>query len=201
MNLKDSATPGQSGTLQSVIDTNLIKGASVAEVLWALKSVASHHSFRSCDGVSDLFAKMFPNSNVAKQFSMAQTKLSYVICYGLAPCYKNEISLSPSSCIKLHFFVFDKAFNSVSNLKQLDVHVSYFDNQRNLVCQRYFDSQFLGHVTAQDQLASFKAIFKNLSYVNHLIQVSMDGPNVNWAFLDLLQEDIKTINPEAPTLL
>ena len=29
----------------------------------------------------------------------------------------------------------------------------------------------------------------------------MDGPNVNWAFLDLLQEDIKVVNPAAPTLL
>ena len=33
------------------------------------------------------------------------------------------------------------------------------------------------------------------------MQVSMDGANVNWAFLDLLQENIKTANPEAPTLL
>ena len=29
----------------------------------------------------------------------------------------------------------------------------------------------------------------------------MDGPNVNWAFLDLLQENIKVVNPEAPALL
>ena len=80
-NLKGSATlSGQSGTLQSVIDTNLMKDASVAEVLWALKSVVSHHSFRGCNGLSDLFAKMFPDSNVAKQFSVAWTKLS---CYML----------------------------------------------------------------------------------------------------------------------
>ena len=29
----------------------------------------------------------------------------------------------------------------------------------------------------------------------------MDGPNVNWALLDLLQEDFKFVNPDAPTLL
>ena len=98
-----------------------MKNASVTEVLWALKSVASHRSFRSCDSLSNFFAKMFPDSNVAKQFSMARTKLSYVISYGLAPYYENKIiqNLSPSSCVKLHFVVlFDKAFNTVSNLKQ-----------------------------------------------------------------------------------
>ena len=81
------------------------------------------------------------------------------------------------------------------------MHVSYFDKKEKVVCRSYYDSQFLGHATAQDQLSSFKNIFKNVDYATHLIQVSMDRPNVNCAFLDLLQENIKTANPEAPTLL
>ena len=95
------------------------------------------------------------------------TKLSYIICCGLAPYFKSKIiqSLSLSSCIKPDFvFLFDEAFNSAINLKQLDVQISYFDNQENVVCRNYYGSQFLGHVTAQDQLKTFKTIFKNLDY-------------------------------------
>ena len=104
-----------------------MRGARVAEILWAIKSVLSHHSLRSCDGLSDLFAKMFLDSNVAKEFLVGQTKLSY-ICYILAPYYKSKImqSLSPSSCIKPDFVVFlDGAFNSVGNLKQLEVRIIF----------------------------------------------------------------------------
>ena len=37
--------------------------------------------------------------------------------------------LSPKSSVKPNVVVlFDEAFNSVSNSKQLDVHVSYFDD-------------------------------------------------------------------------
>ena len=86
-----------------------MRDARVAEIFYAIKSVVSHHSLRNYDGLSDSFAKMFPHSNVAKEFSMGQTKLSYIICYGLAPCFKSEImqSLSSSSCIKPNFAVFN----------------------------------------------------------------------------------------------
>ena len=60
--------------------------------------------------------------------------------------------------------LFDEAFNSAINLKQLDVQISYFDNQENVVCRYYYGSQFLGHATAQDQQKTFKIIFKNLDY-------------------------------------
>ena len=46
-----------------------MRDARVREI-WAIKSVVSHHSLRSCDGLNDLLVKMFPNSNVAKEFWM-----------------------------------------------------------------------------------------------------------------------------------
>ena len=199
-----SNSSGQSVSFQSVIDSNSMRNARKAEVLWAIKVIVGHHSYRSCGDLSELFVKMFPDSNTAREFSMGRTKLSYVICHGLAPYYQNKLVkyLTPISGIQPNFVVlFDEAYNSVSNTKQLDVHVSYFDKKEKIVCRSYYDSQFLGHATAQDQLSSFKNIFKNVDYATHLIQVSMDRPNVNCAFLDLLQENIKTANPEAPTLL
>ena len=44
----------------------------------------------------------------------------------------------------------------------------------------------MGHGTAHDIMNEFKKAHKDLDIVNNLIQLSMDGPNVNWAFLDTL---------------
>ena len=56
-----------------------------AEICWALKTVASKYSQRSCDGTGDLFAVMFPDSEIARNFKLARTKCGYFINYGIAP--------------------------------------------------------------------------------------------------------------------
>ncbi|KAJ8879024.1 hypothetical protein PR048_019630 [Dryococelus australis] len=56
-----------------------------AEIVWALKVVDSRYSKSSCYDISDLFSFMFPDSNIAKQFSLGETKCSYVINHGIAP--------------------------------------------------------------------------------------------------------------------
>ena len=92
-----------------------MRDARVAEIFWTIKSLVSHLLW-NCEGLSDSFAKFVPDSSVAEEFSMEQTKLSYTVCYGLAPYFKSKImqSLSSSSCIKRDFAVlFDEAFNSV----------------------------------------------------------------------------------------
>ena len=92
-----------------------MRDTKVAENFWTIKSLVSHHSLWNYDGLSDSFAKFFPDSSVAEEFSMGQTKLSYTICYGLATYFKSKImqSLSSSSGIKRGFAVlFDEAFNS-----------------------------------------------------------------------------------------
>ena len=67
----------------------------------------------------------------------------------------------------------------------MDTTVQYFCEDR-LVTQ-YFDSQFLGHNTADD-LNSLKA---SLSKLNNrkILQISMDGPRVNWKLFSMLCED------------
>ncbi|KAJ8366422.1 hypothetical protein AAFF_G00355760 [Aldrovandia affinis] len=46
----------------------------------------------------------------------------------------------------------------------------------------------MGHATALDLLANVKECVNQL-HLRSLVSVSMDGPNVNWKFLDLLQEE------------
>ena len=96
---------------------------------------------------------------------------------------------------------FDESINTVSCSKQMDVHVSYYDENLKRVERVYLNSQFMGHGAAHDIMNEFKKAHKDLDIVNNLIQLSMDGPNVNWASLDTLEEYRKIENPNAPTLI
>jgi hypothetical protein len=55
--------------------------AAAAEGVWAFHVARHHHSFQSTDCVSSdgLFRTMFPDSEVAKKFSCAQTKTAKII--------------------------------------------------------------------------------------------------------------------------
>lgn len=47
-----------------------------AEVLWAIKTLMAHYSSNSSAGTDTLFAKMFPDGQIAKQSQCGKTKCS-----------------------------------------------------------------------------------------------------------------------------
>ena len=79
----------------------------------------------------------------------------------------------------------------------MDFIVRYFKGGE--VKSRYLSSGFLGQTTAKDLKRAFVECTENLGLKN-LIQVSMDGPNVNWKMLDLIVGD-RNSNETYPTLL
>lgn len=62
-----------------------------AEVLWAIKTPVAHYSSNSSAGTDKLFAKMFPDSQIAKQFQFGKKKCSYLINCGLAPYFQEKL--------------------------------------------------------------------------------------------------------------
>ena len=56
-----------------------------AEITWCLKVVESRYSQRSCDQIVELFAVMFPDSEIAKQMMLGRRKGGYIINHGIAP--------------------------------------------------------------------------------------------------------------------
>ena len=60
-----------------------------AEVLWALKCVKSHYSFKSCEDISKLFRMMFSDSERAKQFTYGERKCAYICNFGIAPYFQD----------------------------------------------------------------------------------------------------------------
>ena len=64
--------------------------------------------------------------------------------------------------------------------------MNYWDDVLNRVCTRYLDSTFVCRSRSDDLLEHFLLGLQSLDKVK-LIQVSMDGPNVNWAFFEELR--------------
>ena len=65
---------------------------------------------------------------------------------------------------------------------------------------RCFDSSFLGHATAVDLLNAFKHITSSLD-LRKILQISMDGPNVNLKFLRDLKAELKERDSDGPVPL
>ena len=56
-----------------------------AEILQALKAVDSNLSFVAASGECDRFPQMFPDSKIPQGYKQNETKMMYVIKYGLCP--------------------------------------------------------------------------------------------------------------------
>jgi len=157
-----------------------------AETLWALKCVMSHYSYNSCSDMKDVLKLMFPDSSIANKISIGSTKMSYYITYGLGPFCHNELLKAVNGCSEI-VVCFDESMNRISQRGQMDIVVRYWNVNDHIVSTRYFGSAFMGHATSDDLLASFRSALAAVP-LSSLLQVSMDGPTVNWKFLDLLEK-------------
>ena len=83
---------------------------------------------------------------------------------------------------------FDESVTRTQQQEQMDMIIHFWDNEKNKMCIRYFDSNFLGHTSAQDLLKSLQSLLTTLNPMG-LIQLSIDGPSTNWKLLDELSED------------
>jgi hypothetical protein len=155
---------------------------SRAEILYCLKIVKSHASMRSADDSCELFRALFPNLKVAEKLSLGRTKASYIINYELAKFFAPQLEDKLKST-ESFVICFDDSLNRVVQRGQMDLVVRYFDDAANQVITKCFTSVLLGRATATDLLAKFKEGIASLPR-SKLMQISMDGPSVNWLFLD-----------------
>ena len=140
---------------------------------------------------------MFPDSDIAKKFACSKTKMNYLICFGLAPYFREKLlqKIKKSECVAISF---DESLNKEFQTEQMDIIVHYFYEDK--VVSQYFDSQFMGHTVATDLLQHLKCSLSKFSY-SKLLQISMDGPRVNWKLYSLLCEDREKDDADMPNLL
>ncbi|GBN82849.1 hypothetical protein AVEN_222884-1 [Araneus ventricosus] len=70
----------------------------------------------------------------------------------------------------------------------MDILVRFWHNDQ--VATRYLTLVFTGHAKADDILSAFYQCVEKLK-LSKILQISMDGPNVNWKFFENLQADLK----------
>lgn len=176
----------------------ILEQVTEAEITWCMQTVMLHNSLRGASACVPLFTKMFPDSAIASRLQLQRTKMGYVILYGLAPYFHNELL---KVCLECNHLVvgFDESLNKVTQKGQMDISVRFWNTETNQVCFRYFSSAFLGHSTANDLLQSFTEVFSGIN-MQKILQISMDGPNVNFKFLREFKDAVSS-EPSSPVLL
>ena len=198
---KAETTPSTSyqATLTSL--TTTADGALQAEVLWLAKMACNNFNLCSSDNIGDLFEAMFPDSKVAKDFSMSHTKASYTIGEGLGPhltqCIIDDLVKSD-----LPFSVhFDETTTSQVK-KQLDLMLRYWSPKHEEIWTVFHTSLFFGH--AEGELVAkrmYSKMVENGIPVQRLATLVRDRPNVNKTIFHKLNKLIKEDHSDFPGLV
>ena len=177
------ASSSKSSTIAMTTD------AVCAEIIWALTVAHKNFSANSCEGISKTFKAMFADSKVCRQFSMGAQKCSYVINFGLGPFFQKKlvelVKKSPFFSIS-----FDESLNEVLKKQQMDFVVSYWDCSKQRSCVQYFTSKFPKYCSADDLNLCLNEAIKELDQ-SKMIQLSMDGPHVNWSLYESISSTRK----------
>jgi hypothetical protein len=160
-----------------------------AETLWCLKVVHSNYSYRSANDTCQLFSMMFPDSPIAQKFTCQETKAMYITCFGIAP-YVFGLLVNKLKDVDYYTLIFDESMNKDLQKKQVDYLVRFWDETQGQVSTRYFTSDFIGHGRADDLIQSISAKIGQTVGLKNLLQLGMDGPNVNFAIHDKLDENL-----------
>ena len=113
-----------------------------AEICWVLKIATMHTSYRFYLNLNELFMVMFLDSDIAQNFKMIKTKVSYMIVYGIAEYFHCSLL---SLLKKYSFFtpLFDKSLNYILNKDQMDIHIDFYYVDSGTISTRYLGSCFV----------------------------------------------------------
>ena len=179
---RPQSTQNQSSILLSYNN----KAKREAEIVWTLFCVRHGFSNNSMANFVSTLSRMFPEIDNVKNLSLSKDSIKCYVNYGIYPYFKEllktEVNDSP-------FIVacFDESLNQKTQNCELDLHIRYWDVNNKRSQTRFWTSAFMGHSTHKDILENFESCVQGLD-ITKLTQVSMDGPNVNLKFLNVLQK-------------
>ena len=128
-----------SNNFNNTVRKELDKKSSYAEIWWVMKVGLSHYSLRLCFELNKAFMSMFSDSLIAENFGISKTKCNYLIDYGFAVYFKQELvkTLKDLSCFVISY---DKILNNILQEEQMELCVSFWDDKSGKVITKYFDS-------------------------------------------------------------
>ena len=145
-----------------------------------------------CPHVKPFFGAMFPDSEVAKQYTMSKDKVSYFVRYGIALVFKEELitTLNKSPFYSIGFY---ESLNHILQDNQMDIHVRFQDSEKSQAETRFFTLMFPKKTTTEDLQQELLHGIMNLD-PKKMGMLLMDGPNVNWLVLKLVNEHQKLMS-------
>ena len=156
---------------------------TAAEGLWAFKVSEDDLSLRTCDDISTLFKRMFPDSNIANLITMSRSKILYVSQDGLGPLLLPWLCDNISKSTGCYTLMFDEA-TTEQNKKQMDLLIRYFDETEEKVVTKFLGCVMFCRATADDICDLFIKLYDDKIYDlpwGRLFSISADGPNINKA--------------------
>lgn len=124
-------------------------------------------SYNSCSLTIPVMKAMFPDSEICRKINLGYTKAAYIISFGLAPSFQQELSIFLNHC-DYYVLCFDEALNKISQSGQMDIHIRFFNECK--VESRYYTSVFMRYTTAEDILKYFLKGIESLKR-NRILQV------------------------------
>ena len=157
---------------------------TAAEAMWLFKVAEKDLLLRDCNHTPELFQNMFPDSEISQNFSMSKDKASYVFQDGLRPLLGEKICQAVKKSEGAFTLMFDET-TTAQVKKEMDLLLTYWDQDAEDVVTKYLDSLFFGRATAVDIVNMFCKIhdgdeFHDLPW-KKLFNISSDGPNINKA--------------------
>ena len=146
---KDKRENKPTSSAQKAIDDMFTRDDVLfAEIRFALKTVESNYSQRSCENINELFKVMFPGNIVAEHFKLGRTKCGYLITHGLGN-YFLDILYAEIQQSLFYSVSFDESLNKNLQKGQMDQLVRIWSNEKKMVVIQYFNSEFMGRAKAE----------------------------------------------------
>ena len=153
-------------------------------------------SLCDCNYTPQLFQNMFPDSKISQKFSMSKDKASYVFRDGLRPLLGEKICQAVQKSEGAFTVMFDETTMALVK-KQMDLLLTYWDEDAEEVVTKDLDSLFFGRATAVDIVNMFCKIhdddeFHDLPW-EKLFSISSDGLNINKAIWQEFNAKLKAL--------
>ena len=187
-----SASSASTRSVASFFRPELTKGVIEAETRWAMFTAKHNLAFLSSDHATRLFAKMFPDSEIARNFGCARTKCKGIVKEALGPHYhaKAVVQMSHPYSILL-----DESNDKED--KSCIILVRVLDEEVGNVRTRFLDMPVVNIGTAENIFCALKSSLQkyNLDFSKAMAFMS-DTASVMKGRRSGVQKLIKNENPK-----
>ncbi|CAF1074423.1 unnamed protein product [Adineta steineri] len=160
-----------------------------AECLWSMATAQLAISFNASQFLPEIFRSMFPDSQVATDYSLRSRKISYVISHGTGYYFTNELIKDVRKAYGFTLLFDETTIAGVR--KQLDIFFRYWSETKNCICVRFYKSIILGHATADIVSRSIIDSLKADGIdITKILMLGRDNPNVNKAIEEILNKEV-----------